>query len=910
MSDEQLARGLHGRYYSDLPFEDFAGRVGLSGQPTAPTREVPDVHPAPMRPAEPQGIMGGLRQMVTGEGRREPGVGEISVPTFNPLMPADALARSITDPAGANLQAGFFLDSNERNRAAMIRRNMPAAEFRRDQYGNLQVRNGADRPWVYLNRPGLSGQDVQSFYNETVRALPSVVGGGLARTILTRMGLAGATQAGVTTASQEAGRAFGGEGAQGGDVLMHSLGAAGGQGAGDVIARMAPGVQNFVAGVLRRVEAGTAPRQGVRAGPVTQQEGSIEIPAPGPTISRMAGDAARQAEEAAAQSVQRNMPGETAEQQARAQRFYELADEFGVQGVRQGQATGAITQIAEEQRALRGGSGERPYTILRESEDETLRSLREAGRAVPVREQPPVAHDVGEAGRAVQSGLAARLEAMEAAKNALYDSAGPQLRAVQLAEDSPRGLLDDVSEALRYEGVLGPNQPLPNASAYPVTAQAVNMIRQRVPQQIAEVTTPRDGYVRLYYGANPVDAELVRETGSLDVGAPLFPTREAARRNGPVVMAVDVPPSSIGVEPSPTGAAFGVDEANAFRGVEDTLDDYLSSGRPLSAREPIMLGRTQAQDAIEGMRRAGTLYDWEAVRKGLNRIRGAAQGIDKDAIGRVMAAFDDWYERQAFDNIEALQAIQQARAANRQILDLFAGQDASDIGGRAVERVLDLTQSGEKVIDGLLGAQPGAVASALSAVQRIKRIVLNTDEARAAFRNGEAIPEELEALRQAVFFRIMEPLDRMFDPGSDTLIRRASVPAEQLTTNFRQALDRNGQEIMRELFTPEELARIGRLREFVGMLAPPPGSVNFSGTAYEGARMMRSAAARVAESLGGPIGLVLSVPMQVLENTYTNVFKANMARRALERYVPDRAGRLRAVPGAVAFEATNDGESQ
>ena len=33
MSDEALTKGLHKKFYSDMPFEDFAGRVGLT-QPT------------------------------------------------------------------------------------------------------------------------------------------------------------------------------------------------------------------------------------------------------------------------------------------------------------------------------------------------------------------------------------------------------------------------------------------------------------------------------------------------------------------------------------------------------------------------------------------------------------------------------------------------------------------------------------------------------------------------------------------------------------------------------------------------------------------------------------------------------------------------------------------------------------
>lgn len=38
LSDEQLAQGLHKKYYSDLPYEDFAQRVGLQQEPQQPTQ--------------------------------------------------------------------------------------------------------------------------------------------------------------------------------------------------------------------------------------------------------------------------------------------------------------------------------------------------------------------------------------------------------------------------------------------------------------------------------------------------------------------------------------------------------------------------------------------------------------------------------------------------------------------------------------------------------------------------------------------------------------------------------------------------------------------------------------------------------------------------------------------------------
>ncbi len=34
LTDQQLAEGLHRAYYSDMPFDDFAGKIGFEPEPT------------------------------------------------------------------------------------------------------------------------------------------------------------------------------------------------------------------------------------------------------------------------------------------------------------------------------------------------------------------------------------------------------------------------------------------------------------------------------------------------------------------------------------------------------------------------------------------------------------------------------------------------------------------------------------------------------------------------------------------------------------------------------------------------------------------------------------------------------------------------------------------------------------
>jgi len=56
LSDQDLAAGFHKKFYSDLPFEDFAGRIGLSATPTTPTAPAPQVEKAPVAPTTPEEV--------------------------------------------------------------------------------------------------------------------------------------------------------------------------------------------------------------------------------------------------------------------------------------------------------------------------------------------------------------------------------------------------------------------------------------------------------------------------------------------------------------------------------------------------------------------------------------------------------------------------------------------------------------------------------------------------------------------------------------------------------------------------------------------------------------------------------------------------------------------------------------
>lgn len=56
LSDEQLVNGLHSKYYSDMPIEEFYGKVGFSKQTGEPTQPTPAKQETPPPPTEQQDL--------------------------------------------------------------------------------------------------------------------------------------------------------------------------------------------------------------------------------------------------------------------------------------------------------------------------------------------------------------------------------------------------------------------------------------------------------------------------------------------------------------------------------------------------------------------------------------------------------------------------------------------------------------------------------------------------------------------------------------------------------------------------------------------------------------------------------------------------------------------------------------
>lgn len=324
-------------------------------------------------------------------------------------------------------------------------------------------------------------------------------------------------------------------------------------------------------------------------------------------------------------------------------------------------------------------------------------------------------------------------------------------------------------------------------------------------------------------------------------------------------------------------------------------NDFLDVGPSIG-----VIQRAQAQIS-SGQATYATI---ERARQALNRQLGAALKSGDDnavyGIGRVIDELDAFVAPRL--SREASRAVTEARGFTREMLNQFGQRTRTDLstghvgrsdpGGRAIERVLNTDLTGEQVIDAILGSGTRPSQQTLGAVRRIREIndtIATTNRNAAAgarlpgrskkggqtagerrfaadspdARYGVELPNpELQAVREALFHRILRPMDAR-NPGG-------MIPAQSILTNMRRALDGPGKEITEVIFTPREIGAMRRAVSYLEALTPPPGTA-VSGTPPG---LMR-AFSKAFDNLVGFIPGFGPVLRQAVENaTSTNVARA------------------------------------
>ena len=223
-----------------------------------------------------------------------------------------------------------------------------------------------------------------------------------------------------------------------------------------------------------------------------------------------------------------------------------------------------------------------------------------------------------------------------------------------------------------------------------------------------------------------------------------------------------------------------------------------------------------------------TLNTFENKRKVLNSIIDSAKGADKKGAIAVKKEFDKFYN-DAIDNIlfsgdeVALKAIRGARDAVVQREKMFGlnpikkgGITIKDKAGEVLQKIInDPDVTPQMTLNYILGSQKlGFGTQSLQIVRRLKKVIGVDKIDDNAYNNAD-----FSALRTAV-------LERVFQHG----IRNGKFSPTKVVSEM-DSIFRNNKEIMKELFTTEEVNTLKEWMKVVRNTLEPKDLANLSNTA-------------------------------------------------------------------------------
>ena len=828
----------------------------------------------------------------------------------------------------ARIGVGQFLNADPEDRAQIILNNVPSAEVRRDEYGNLQVRLRPDHEWAYLNSPGLSSEDALTTGEVIARYSPAARVSALPRTFAGRGATAFATGAATEEASQQADDLVGGpEGADhgrsleagawnmGGQVVFDTAAAAyqagrqvmrgsGGGGRTDPLpppqgaaprtareafegpnapprdfarerqnietrarsdrqaleedtfnrraptagrtpnelaenpesaATLTPGQERVIEDHIRRTRqveqerraaharldneelgmdlsppqvlhdearramaAGTPVHvttpQGVRRVQYVRDEGFIDeagdwTPSAG-MIAEMTDDGLLFSRPPRPQRTRTEPPSGPAEpptvataQGARASDIYAASDEFGIP-VSRGEATRDVAQRTREFDMLHGTQGPAAQRRAAQFQDQRANAIEEAGRRIATRNQDPLASNVDDAGQIVQNQVRDTYNSLTQQINQSYHEAMTRLAGVEVGK-SAQGMMDSVGR-------------------------------------------------RLMYGRGNID----------DVEELLIP-----------VTGYDVE-SVLGVTKSRAGTALRM--VRDLEGEIASRAAYPSQGRVrFSHVERVRQRLLEIQEEARAANDADA-YAVDLILQGFDDWLGPALQRPPQIRIRSPGAALEYSEQQALRQ-QAEQAITRARSLYREREELFTRQGAGDLAGRTMQTVRDLDTTGTQIINQILGSNRIPPSQARASVERIVTLATRRRpdgsmapraEETSAYRRfigGDAQPPpEVQALREALFIRILEPL-RTRGAGNQ-------VPVQTVVTNLDTALNGPGRAVTRAMFTEAEVKKMERLLSVLRYYIPTSAS---RPTGVTAARMLGGAVDGVTRFISGAPGMLL-----------------------------------------------------
>lgn len=250
-------------------------------------------------------------------------------------------------------------------------------------------------------------------------------------------------------------------------------------------------------------------------------------------------------------------------------------------------------------------------------------------------------------------------------------------------------------------------------------------------------------------------------------------------------------------------------------------DEFKASWNPLTAPKTAgMVAELKAPANLSAVK-VNALENW---RQQVSQLARSSDPVEAGAAKAVLRKFDDALMNSVDDamirgDTGALEAFRNARSLRYQ---LFNRYESNNIVADLIEGGTgNLKLQPSEAVNKLFGASIANKQGAANAVLKIRDLL------------GPDSPE-WKALKEEAFMRLMK------SQGADVMEEGAR--SQFSGAKFAKAVDgamRDAPELMKALFTPQDLGAIQQLkRVMVAATESKPGAVNYSGTAYEAARML------------------------------------------------------------------------
>jgi hypothetical protein len=350
-------------------------------------------------------------------------------------------------------------------------------------------------------------------------------------------------------------------------------------------------------------------------------------------------------------------------------------------------------------------------------------------------------------------------------------------------------------------------------------------------------------------------------------------------------------------------AAYGAADAagvtvpgEVMSGVRDRIADRL-------AREQVDL--VSSRQAADFMRRleirdtgagdAVSLRMVDGVRKDLNRAITKAQSdpAEARALTIIKDEYDQWFDdvvsSRLFSGDEAgIAELQRARELWSDYARKFVGKDGPQ---RFIADMVEADASPDQVVRWMFGSSKLGMGRMGEANARALREVLGDGS------------DEWGMVRQAAFRHMTMKPEGTTQWGP-----------QRISENILGFVNGPGTRgLAREMFSPEELTMMRRYAGALKRMVPPPGAVNYSGTAYENARMVQQTFRALAGAVGfgasgGTPGTGLAAAAAVGAGQATRGW---LASRAMLRGTTPAPGRnVAANPLGIGAAAITTGQGQ